>query len=733
MAVLGWSARTVTPTCYGSGMTMALKKFRVTGFRSVEDSGWVETDGVTGLIGTNESGKTNLLLPLWKLNPAKDGVIDLTADYPRKHFVDYRHRKPQPVFIVAEFDVGDELAAQIAAEAQVGPEAVRQVVVSRRFDGEYLIDFPQAPRERSLAVERVVAPLEEGARAIEADKPMKSEQALRETILGALSEAKALIPANGTATEAGIARVIERLEAVDVSKATKNGVLPRFERVCSEVAALRKEVEGLPPSEIEAVRKLVLEQMPKFVYYSNYGNLDSEIYLPHVIQNMTREGLGAKEQAKARTLKVLFEFVGLSAEEILELGREAATKDQRNAPRTPTNEELSEVAEKKKQRSILLQSASTKLTTKFREWWRQGDYRFRFQADGDHFRIWVSDDKRPEEIELEGRSTGLQWFLSFYLVFLVESADAHDGAILLLDEPGLSLHPLAQRNLSLFFDGLAQKNQILYTTHSPFMVDADHLDRVRKVYVASDGTTKASEDLRANDSEPGQRGAGYAVHAALGLSVAESLLLGCTPVIVEGPSDQHYLTAIKNILVGAGHIAPGRELVFPPAGGAKGVKAVASIVGSRADEFPVVLLDGDKAGHEMGEVLKRTFYVGEASSRVISIGAFASVANAEVEDLIPAELLAGEIDRWQKSAEDPFAGAYRPGEPIVPQIERWAEAQGIALDVGWKVELAKRAKAMLLRRGHTGLPEAALQTWNRLFDALKSASAPASDRPLAVA
>ncbi len=43
-------------------------------------------------------------------------------------------------------------------------------------------------------------------------------------------------------------------------------------------------------------------------------------------------------------------------------------------------------------------------------------------------RIWVSDDKRPEEIELEGRSTGLQWFLSFYLVFLVESADAHAGA-----------------------------------------------------------------------------------------------------------------------------------------------------------------------------------------------------------------------------------------------------------------------------------------------------------------
>src|SRR5207247_7751961 len=60
---------------------MKLKKFRVTQFRSVEDSGWIEADDVTALIGTNESGKTNVLLPLWKLNPAKEGGIVATADY----------------------------------------------------------------------------------------------------------------------------------------------------------------------------------------------------------------------------------------------------------------------------------------------------------------------------------------------------------------------------------------------------------------------------------------------------------------------------------------------------------------------------------------------------------------------------------------------------------------------------------------------------------------------------
>src|SRR5437660_9677328 len=120
----------------------------------------------------------------------------------------------------------------------------------------------------------------------------------------------------------------------------------------------------------------------------------------------------------------------------------------------------------------MLQWAFALLTSQFRSWWKQGEYRFRFEADGDHFRIWVSDDLRPDEIELEGRSTGLQWFLSFYLVFLVEKDKAHEDCILLLDEPGQSLHPLAQKDLIAFFQSLSDDGQILYTTHSPFLVDS---------------------------------------------------------------------------------------------------------------------------------------------------------------------------------------------------------------------------------------------------------------------
>jgi predicted ATPase len=65
---------------------MTLKKFRATNFRSIDDSDWIDVDDVTAFVGTNEAGKSNLLLPLWKFNPAKEGAIVPTADYPRKHY-----------------------------------------------------------------------------------------------------------------------------------------------------------------------------------------------------------------------------------------------------------------------------------------------------------------------------------------------------------------------------------------------------------------------------------------------------------------------------------------------------------------------------------------------------------------------------------------------------------------------------------------------------------------------
>jgi len=687
---------------------MRLTGFQVTNFRSVKDSGWIAAQRVAALIGVNESGKTNLLVPLWKLNPAREGKIQPTADYPKKLFGQIRANPAGYRFITAEFET-EELADTLAGAARVPADRMQRVQVHGFFDGSRAVSFPDAQPTRTVSANTIAGLLEAARREISASTALAKEEGLKGTLAAALGDVRARLPENDL-DAAGLEAMITALrQALPAEPAKTSTIVPRFARAIDAIAEQAEEVNRPAPGDVEAVQDAVLKALPKFVYYSNYGNLDSEIYLPHVVQNLKRTDLGSKEADKARTLRVLFRFVQLSPEEILQLGRDFRDPQGRQ----PTNDEIEAIAGKKRVRSILLQSAGATLTTRFREWWKQGDYRFRFEADGDHFRIWVSDDRRPEEVELESRSSGLQWFLSFYLVFLVESGEAHRNAVLLLDEPGLSLHPLAQRNLSDFFEGLAATNQILYTTHSPFLVDADHLDRARKVYVAEDGTTKATEDLRQGTD---QAGAAYAVYSALNLSVAESILLGCQPVIVEGASDQHYLTAIKALLIGAGKLTPKRELVFPPSGGTRTARITASILTGRDENLPVMLLDDDGPGRQMAGELKKDLYAA-APERVLSIAAFTGIAGSEIEDLYPLPFMAEVVDRWQREPDEPFAYVAVAGKPVVGQIEAWMEKHGLKPERGWKVELAKRLKRLALDRGIQAFGDEYVGRWVKLFGA----------------
>jgi len=121
---------------------MELIKFRVTEFRSVKDSGWIDADRITALIGTNESGKTNILLPLWKLNPAREGKIDLLEDLPRSRYSELRNAKQKPTFITAIYLLEEQERKKLAEVSQHDESEFNTVQVSRDFDGNYKWDFP---------------------------------------------------------------------------------------------------------------------------------------------------------------------------------------------------------------------------------------------------------------------------------------------------------------------------------------------------------------------------------------------------------------------------------------------------------------------------------------------------------------------------------------------------------------------------------------------------------------
>ncbi|HEV2222075.1 MAG TPA: hypothetical protein VGR84_03645 [Candidatus Acidoferrales bacterium] len=213
--------------------------------------------------------------------------------------------------------------------------------------------------------------------------------------------------------------------------------------------------------------------------------------------------------------------------------------------------------------------------------------------------------------------------------------------------------------------------------------------------------------------------------------MAESLLLGCQPVIVEGASDRRYLTGMKTLLIAAGCLKPGRELVFPPTNGTKGVKAVASIVGGRNEELPVALFDSDTQGKNTAQSLRNGLYAGEPNL-ILEIESFTGVAGSEIEDLIPAEVIARELDRWLRSPDVPFAEEMQSGSPIVPQIEAWAMRHKVELPKpGWKVELAKRVKQRMLAEGPEVLSSEVLAKWEKLFAAFQKARTEAAAKATA--
>jgi hypothetical protein len=162
------------------------------------------------------------------------------------------------------------------------------------------------------------------------------------------------------------------------------------------------------------------------------------------------------------------------------------------------------------------------------------------------------------------RSKGLIWFLSLWLEIMAQDKQ-HDNLVLLLDEPDQHLHVRAQNDMLKLINKLASKStkqhgdQIIYATHSPYLIEIDHLSRIRLV-INDDKAGTTVEDIATSkiDTEY-RRDALKPIADAIGLSVGAFSTLGEKNVLVEGVSDHYYLTAMKKVLGRSGdyHFIPG--------------------------------------------------------------------------------------------------------------------------------------------------------------------------------
>ncbi|HOW74176.1 MAG TPA: AAA family ATPase [Phycisphaerae bacterium] len=704
---------------------MQVKRFRVQNFRNIDDSGWVSLDQVTAFVGRNESGKTTLLKAFHKFNPATAESYDPMREFPRDRYMrDYVGRGSKggdwPVCSVA-LAISDELGADIAALLPPDQTPPTEAIATRYYDGSLAFEYEPALTERPLSPEPVLAGLKafaSGARRLEAPAPEQEEAtaATRNALAQWATQCQDQL--KGTAdlrTDAG-AKLLAKLKSEAESKSSPPtaDLVEALHEAIDPVLNAAKAGPFLPKLD-----ELIEDALPVLIYFENYGVLDSAIYLPRFLEDLQRD----PNNPRARTINAMFKHVALDAKDIAELGNEEA-RTQRQAGHQPTPETVAKDQRRKEERAIRLNSASNDISTRFSDWWSQRRHKIRYHADGDYFRIWVADDRRPDvEIELEARSKGFQWFFSFYLVFLVESEEGHKDAILLLDEPGMNLHPTAQHELLSFFERLAEKNQLVYTTHSPFLVDGEHIYRVRPVTEDNTGHSRISADTWPMDRETI-----FPLQAAAGYAMLRGLFQHKKNVLVEGMSDYYYLHALNQQCRAKGLAALPEDIYITPCGGTKLVGHLAALFLGQ-DVRPLILLDADEAGRVRRDALLKELYLGQDSHIVMLDDALAQPGSTvAIEDILGEALILPALNALlpkplQLAADDRKAGS------LPDQIKAAAKRQGVDLPEGWKATVALQLVSSWAQQGVT-VPDPVLEAAAKLYAVLHARFATATQTPM---
>jgi len=623
---------------------MRLKKARVTKYRSIRDTGWFEVEhGKTILVGPNEAGKTVLLQALQQLNPPK-GIrgFDPLRDYPRSEYNDITTGKVRPedlTIVGAHFALEDGDKDAVTAEFKDSTYRV-----GRQLDNSFLHGLEGAPpqptygsikkdlRKLGAHVDARTPPPAQGSPA-----PMAPSAELANVTKG-WSDDVQISDARATELTAWLQKVLPLVDQNEQAEVS------RHDRLTAAISfAERREV----------VLKTLFERLPIFVLFNNYYRVRPLIHLEHLAVRLESGILDDKAYDYGN--KCLLQLLGFSARTLSNLGKVAE-------PPAGNAQALQTYRDQLDRRSYQLNAASVRLTDEIREVWapdpKQAEAeRLRVVADQQYLKV-VVEDEMGVEIELDQRSEGFQWLVSFFVVFFAEAAGKHENAILLLDEPGLSLHGLKQRDFRTTISHLAESNQTLYTTHSPFLVGPDELDLVRVVEMTDRKIgTKVHTAVTASDPA-----ALLPLQEALGYDLAQSLFAQQRNLLLEGLTDYWYVDATAQLLREAGVVDLNEKIALVTAGDASKVVYYATIL--HAQKLKVAaLLDSDAAGDRAAqqEILVHT--LGNKAILRTKDAYDGDVKCPEIEDTLRSTLV--KVAKSELGWDVAVTARAQPGRPIV--------------------------------------------------------------------
>ena len=421
---------------------MRLRKFRVRAYRCIHDSGEISVGDLAAFVGRNESGKTTILQALTLLN--KDETI-------------------------SELDLCDEMSDFNSSEIRL---AEGEFELNPNETSLIKEKFPNVPEIKKLRIFRTNkqarTQYDFGNLEIseEENKGINSWENFKEKIFSFLD-------------------TIPNHIKIQLDTSFFQGDAPRNqEEFDSAMAGFSNQFHvkaGEEPKVIEEWKKLYIEPEnqfsnllsgttdrtalenyieenlhPRFVYFSDYKKIYGNINLNEYVKESKgekREGLEYIEEFdKAETVRNLFYLAELDVVEMEKL-----------------HDSPSKLIK-------FLNTASNRLTSRLNPAWK-GDpihVNLTYQP-GNIMSVVISDVHRDGTVTNTGllnrRAEGFKWTFSFIVNFAAETQRAElKEAILLLDEPARNLHPTQQMGISDLLKDLAGSNQVLYATHSPFMI-----------------------------------------------------------------------------------------------------------------------------------------------------------------------------------------------------------------------------------------------------------------------